>query len=57
MYVYSQNSAVNADDFFAHENKYYPPSISELGKNAKSITIQIYFIVSKITVRHITCRL
>jgi len=37
MYVSCQSRAGNVDDFFAHENSLFPPSISSFGKLRKAI--------------------
>ena len=36
LYVASQSRAGNVDDFFAHENNQYPPSVSDCGKLRKA---------------------
>ena len=36
LYVASQNRQGDVDDFFAHENNKFPPSISECGKLRKA---------------------
>ena len=35
LYVASQNRETDIEDFFAHENSKYPPSISEFGRLRK----------------------